>query len=102
MQEVRWGEISVIDAERRLLGNALLDFSNERFVLLSETCAPMFNFTFVYDYLIMSQYSFTAIYDEIGPQGCGRYVPNMMPEISQDQWIIASLMAILMSTMCRQ
>ncbi|CAK9213476.1 unnamed protein product [Sphagnum troendelagicum] len=85
-QEVRWGEISVIDAERRLLGNALLDFSNERFVLLSETCAPMFNFTFVYDYLIMSQYSFTAIYDEIGPQGRGRYLPNMMPEISQDQW----------------
>lgn len=28
------------DAEKRLLANALLDFSNERFVLLSEKLCP--------------------------------------------------------------
>ncbi|KAL3695375.1 hypothetical protein R1sor_009451 [Riccia sorocarpa] len=44
-QEARWGEMSIIDAERRLLANALLDFSNERFVLVSESCIPVRNFT---------------------------------------------------------
>ncbi|GFS36668.1 core-2/I-branching beta-1,6-N-acetylglucosaminyltransferase family protein [Actinidia rufa] len=42
---VEWGKPTMIDAERRLLANALLDLSNERFVLLSETCIPLFNFT---------------------------------------------------------
>ncbi|GKC78341.1 glycosyl transferase, family 14 protein [Tanacetum coccineum] len=40
-QDVRWGTVTLVDAERRLLGNALLDFSNERFVLLSESCIPI-------------------------------------------------------------
>ncbi|THU47233.1 hypothetical protein C4D60_Mb09t13350 [Musa balbisiana] len=35
---------STIDATRRLLENALLDLSNERFVLLSPTCILLFNF----------------------------------------------------------
>lgn len=43
---VIWGEVSIVDAERRLLANALLDFSNERFILLSESCVPLWNFTF--------------------------------------------------------
>ena len=38
MQEVGWGKVNMIEAERRLLANALLDTSNERFVLVSEAC----------------------------------------------------------------
>lgn len=34
--QVRWGKISMVDAERRLLANALKDPENQRFVLLSE------------------------------------------------------------------
>ncbi|KAI9107340.1 hypothetical protein K1719_021728 [Acacia pycnantha] len=33
-QVVSWGSVSLADTERLLLGNALLDFSNERFILL--------------------------------------------------------------------
>lgn len=34
--QVVWGKISMIDAERRLLGNALKDPDNMRFVLISD------------------------------------------------------------------
>lgn len=34
--QVKWGKISMVDAERRLLANALQDPENQRFVLLSE------------------------------------------------------------------
>ncbi|KAG7973821.1 hypothetical protein I3843_06G016700 [Carya illinoinensis] len=57
-KHVEWGQATMMDVERRLLANALLDFSNERFVLLSETCIPLFNFTTIYNYLINSNHSF--------------------------------------------
>lgn len=34
--QVVWGKISMIDAERRLLANALKDPDNQHFVLLSD------------------------------------------------------------------
>lgn len=48
---VEWGNASIVDAERRLLAAALADRNNERFVLLSESCIPIRNLTFVYHYL---------------------------------------------------
>ncbi|XAR72327.1 hypothetical protein NMG60_11018926 [Bertholletia excelsa] len=63
---VEWGKVSIIEAERRLLANALLDFSNERFVLLSELHPPA--------------------YDLPGPVGRGRYSPQMRPKITLQQW----------------
>jgi len=36
--------MTMCDAERRLLANALLDISNEWFVLVSESCIPIFDF----------------------------------------------------------
>lgn len=86
MQKTRWGSISVVDAEKRLLANALLDLSNERFVLLSETCIPVFNFPNVYNYLIDSAYSFVHSYDENPFQGQGHYNIHMAPEINHSQW----------------
>ncbi|KAL2558989.1 uncharacterized protein Fot_03728 [Forsythia ovata] len=47
-KKVEWGHASMIEAERRLLANALLDFSNQRFVLLSEACIPLYNFSTIY------------------------------------------------------
>ncbi|XP_047177229.1 glycosyltransferase BC10-like [Vigna umbellata] len=85
-KEVRWGENSMIEAERRLLGNALLDFSNQRFVLLSESCIPLFNFNTVYTYLMNSTKIFVEAYDQPGEVGRGRYRPNMRPQISLSQW----------------
>ncbi|KAG6496444.1 hypothetical protein ZIOFF_044311 [Zingiber officinale] len=64
--EVTWGSINVMEAERRLLANALLDFSNQRFVLLSETCVPLFDIATVYSYLINSSLIFIDAYDDAG------------------------------------
>lgn len=83
---VRWGEINMCDAERRLLANALLDFSNERFILLSETCIPIFNFTTIYNYLIKSKYSFVESFDDPCPSGTGCYNIKMAPLVTLSQW----------------
>jgi hypothetical protein len=86
LQETKWGDISMCDAERRLLANALLDYENERFVLLSESCAPLWNFTFTYDYLINSHHSFIGVFDDPGPFGRGRYSEPMLPEVTLGNW----------------
>ncbi|KAK6914790.1 Glycosyl transferase, family 14 [Dillenia turbinata] len=85
-QEVEWGMMSLCDAERRLLANALLDFANERFVLISEACIPLRNFNTIYDYLMNSRHSFMSVYDDPGPCGRGRYNWNMAPLIVLEQW----------------
>ncbi|ERN04031.1 uncharacterized protein LOC18432183 [Amborella trichopoda] len=83
---VEWGRATMIDAERRLLANALLDFSNERFVLLSESCIPLFNFTTAYSYLINSHHSFVGSFDDPRHCGRGRYNKTMAPEILLSEW----------------
>lgn len=82
----QWGEMSMCDAERRLLANALFDISNEWFVLLSEACIPLRNFSFVYEYLSTSNYSFMGSYDDPGVYGRGRYHEGMLPEVTLAQW----------------
>ncbi|XP_020098500.1 uncharacterized protein LOC109717235 [Ananas comosus] len=81
-----WGEMSMCDAERRLLANALLDLSNEWFVLLSESCIPLYSFNVTYKYLSKSVHSFMSIIDDPGPYGRGRYNENMLPEVNISQW----------------
>ncbi|KAF7024897.1 hypothetical protein CFC21_037160 [Triticum aestivum] len=85
-QETEWGSISLMDAERRLLANALLDFSNERFVLLSESCIPLHSFRAVYDYLVGSRQSFVEVYYQQTKQCQGRYSRRMAPAIRLAQW----------------
>ncbi|KAF9593227.1 hypothetical protein IFM89_020722 [Coptis chinensis] len=85
-KEVQWGMFSMLEAERRLLANALLDFSNQRFVLISESCIPLFNFSTVYSHLMNSTKSFVEVYDLPGPVGRGRYNPRMRPYIKLEQW----------------
>ncbi|KAL6007544.1 hypothetical protein ACLOJK_033042 [Asimina triloba] len=83
---VQWGKLNMLEAERRLLANALLDLSNERFVLLSESCIPLFNFSTVYAYLTNSTQTFVEAYDNPGPTGRGRYNSRMRPLVRLDQW----------------
>nr|XP_043612946.1 glycosyltransferase BC10-like [Erigeron canadensis] len=85
-KRVQWGKVNMIEAERRLLANALLDFSNERFVLLSESCIPLFNFKTIYNYLINSNQNFVESYDLMGPVGRGRYSRKMYPIIKLHEW----------------
>ncbi|KAK6921200.1 Glycosyl transferase, family 14 [Dillenia turbinata] len=77
---------SMVDAERRLLANALLDCNNERFVLLSESCIPLYGFTTIYNYLINSNRSFIQAFDEKSKDGRGRYNEKMLPVISLSDW----------------
>lgn len=86
LQEVQWGKSNMIEAERRLLANALLDMSNQHFVLLSESCIPLFNFSTIYSYLINSTENFVQTYDFPGPVGRGRYRDQMKPTITIEQW----------------
>ncbi|CAI9286325.1 unnamed protein product [Lactuca saligna] len=85
-QVVEWGMMSMCDAERRLLANALLDISNEWFVLLSEACIPLQRFSIIYHYISRSRFSFMGAFDEPGPYGRGRYDDKMLPEVNIDQW----------------
>ncbi|KAL2942227.1 50S ribosomal protein L13 [Bienertia sinuspersici] len=85
-KEVQWGKFNMVEAERRLLANAVLDPLNQRFVLLSESCIPLFNFTTVYEYLINSSKSYVEVYDNKGPTGRGRYSSRMSPIVRIDQW----------------
>ncbi|KAJ0106032.1 hypothetical protein Patl1_19150 [Pistacia atlantica] len=83
---VEWGKATMMDATRRLLANALLDFTNQRFVLLSETCIPLFNFKTTYNYLINTNESYIDSDVTPGKESRGRYNPRMLPTISISQW----------------
>ncbi|KAL6011463.1 Glycosyltransferase bc10 [Asimina triloba] len=56
--QVDWGESSMLLAERILLKSALSDPFNERFVFLSDSCIPLYNFSYIYDYIMLSSTSF--------------------------------------------
>lgn len=57
-----WGDISMVDAERRLIRAALLDPLNLFFVLASDSCIPLWPFPYVFNYLATSPLSFVEVY----------------------------------------
>ncbi|KAL9688073.1 hypothetical protein QQ045_032486 [Rhodiola kirilowii] len=79
--EVEWGKISMVEAERRLLANALQDQDNQQFVLLSDSCVPLHSFEYIFNYLIFTNVSFIDCFEDPGPHGTGRYSEHMLPEI---------------------
>lgn len=81
--QVVWGKISMVDAEKRLLANALADVDNQFFVLLSDSCVPLHTFDYVYNYLMGTNISFIDCFRDPGPHGNGRYSPEMLPEIEE-------------------
>ncbi|KAL6568233.1 hypothetical protein OROHE_003917 [Orobanche hederae] len=85
-QVTEWGTMSMCDAERRLLANALLDFSNEWFVLVSEACIPLRSFNITYRYISRSRLSFIGAVDEPGSTGRGRYDDYMAPLVNLTDW----------------
>ncbi|KAG8373954.1 hypothetical protein BUALT_Bualt11G0079500 [Buddleja alternifolia] len=81
--QVDWGYISMVDVERRLLANALRDPDNQHFVLLSDSCIPLHDFDFVYNYLMYTNVSFVDCFEDPGPHGSGRYIEHMLPEVEK-------------------
>jgi hypothetical protein len=68
--QVEWGEASMLQAERLLLEEALRDPLNQRFILLSDSCVPLYSFRYIYDYVMFCQKSFVDRY-------CTNHVLNM-------------------------
>ncbi|XP_020519581.1 uncharacterized protein LOC18428747 isoform X2 [Amborella trichopoda] len=81
--QVGWGEATMIKAERILIQKALQDPANQRFVLLSESCVPLYNFSYIYNYLLASPKSFV---DSFLDTKEGRYNPKMSSVIPKDRW----------------
>ncbi|XP_059297198.1 glycosyltransferase BC10-like isoform X4 [Lycium ferocissimum] len=73
----------MIEAERLLLEEALKDPANIRFVLLSESCIPLYNFSYIYIYLMASPRSFV---DSFLDKKERRYNPNMAPYVPMSKW----------------
>ncbi|KAI4298733.1 hypothetical protein L6164_032256 [Bauhinia variegata] len=81
--QVSWGESSMIEAEKLLLKVALEDPANQRFVLLSDSCVPLYNFTYMYNYIMGSPRSFVDSFLDVKE---GRYNPKMSRKIPREKW----------------
>ncbi|KAL0668060.1 hypothetical protein Bca4012_030764 [Brassica carinata] len=81
--QVVWGEASMIAAERLLLASALEEPSNQRFVLLSDSCVPLYDFGYIYTYLMSSPKSFVDSFLDTKDQ---RYTMKMFPVIPKEKW----------------
>ncbi|KAI8541439.1 hypothetical protein RHMOL_Rhmol08G0060700 [Rhododendron molle] len=78
-----WGEASMIRAERILLKHAFADPFNVRFLFLSDSCIPLYNFSYTYDYIMSAPTSFV---DSFSDTKEGRYNPKMHPVIPLHNW----------------
>ncbi|KAG7033100.1 hypothetical protein SDJN02_07153 [Cucurbita argyrosperma subsp. argyrosperma] len=90
--QVDWGEASMIEAERILLRHALTDTSNQRFIFLSDSCIPLYNFSYTYDYVMSTSTSFV---DSFADTKEGRYNPKMDPVIPVRNWRKGSQWVVL-------
>ncbi|KAI5071267.1 hypothetical protein GOP47_0013518 [Adiantum capillus-veneris] len=81
--QVNWGEASMVEAERLLLREALKDIRNDRFLLLSDSCVPLYNFSFVYSYIMTTRRSFVDSFLDAKER---RYNPRMAPSIQRAEW----------------
>ncbi|XP_076941210.1 glycosyltransferase BC10-like [Bidens hawaiensis] len=85
--KVGWGESTMIEAERLLLRAALHNPANQRFILLSDSCVPLYNFSYIYNYLMGSSKSFVDSFLDMKE---GRYNPRMSSVIPMGKWRKAS------------
>ncbi|KAI4311966.1 hypothetical protein MLD38_036827 [Melastoma candidum] len=81
--QVGWGDPSMIAAEKLLFAEALKDPANQRFVLLSDSCVPLYNFGYIYNYLMASPRSFV---DSFVDDKEDHYHPDMSSIIPQEKW----------------
>ncbi|KAJ3670696.1 hypothetical protein LUZ60_008122 [Juncus effusus] len=81
--KVTWGGSTMIEAEKLLFRSALADPTNQRFVLLSDSCVPLYNFTYIYNYLMASRKSFVDIFLD---KKEGRYNLKMASTIPKEKW----------------
>ncbi|XP_076928119.1 glycosyltransferase BC10-like isoform X2 [Bidens hawaiensis] len=81
--EVGWGKPTMIQAEKLLFKAALDDPHNHIFVLLSDSCVPLYKFSYIYTYLMSSPRSFVDSFIDAKDT---RYNPEMSPDIPKEKW----------------
>ncbi|CAI5461663.1 unnamed protein product [Closterium sp. Yama58-4] len=89
--KVEWGRMSVVAAERRLLAYAVTDKRNEYFVLVSESCIPLWSFDYIHDYISSTHISFVEAHTDPFDEAFGRYLPDIhMPAIRRKDFLKGS------------
>nr|XP_043621227.1 glycosyltransferase BC10-like [Erigeron canadensis] len=83
---VGWGKPTMIEAEKLLFKAALDDTTNQIFVLLSDSCVPLYNFSYIYTYLMSAPRSFVDSFIDANDTNEKRYNPEMSPDIPEDKW----------------
>jgi hypothetical protein len=54
----KWGDISLVHAQKILLKEAFKDEANYKFIFISDSCMPIKNFDYVYNFLIKNNNSY--------------------------------------------
>lgn len=60
----KWGDVSLVNATIKLLKSALNDKNNQFFVLVSESCIPLYDFDYVYNTIIDNNKSWVFYYKQ--------------------------------------
>ena len=86
--DTKWGDISLVKAQNKLLEEALKDPKNEHFIFLSNSCVPVKTFQFIYDYLDTKYSYFNK--DPIKKDRCTKTHAHVDPKHIQkaSQWSI--------------
>lgn len=58
----QWGDVSLVKATLNLFSEAYKDTRNKKFVLLSDSCLPLYNFEYIYQKLIGNSNNLTYIH----------------------------------------
>ena len=53
--DTKWGDISLVKATLKLFQEAYMNDNNKMFILVSDSCIPIYNFEYIYDNLINHQ-----------------------------------------------
>ncbi|BDA45402.1 probable glycosyltransferase BC10 at C-terminar half [Coccomyxa sp. Obi] len=83
-----WGEWSLANASRVLIREALKDKLNQRFIMLSESCAPLYPPAVVYQQLMYERKSRINACDSDPDfyRDNYRYTGRMQPELEEKHW----------------
>ncbi|GBG85251.1 hypothetical protein CBR_g39817 [Chara braunii] len=82
------GRMDLVDAQRRLLANAIMNPMNHRFIILSDSCVPVTDFLFMYHYLMDTADSFVET-SEVAERYDGKFLPIVRQRDFQlgSQWV---------------
>lgn len=58
----KWGDISLVNATLELFREAYKDPKNKIFVLMSDSCIPLYNFDYIYNYLLTTNSNICPIH----------------------------------------